>query len=82
LTAIYYDSFGWHTRQEYEAFARVYGYDIMGWPGYPVLREIREFLMVTWLIQKAAEDKRAALEAPRRISALRTGASRKDWEPY
>ena len=82
LTAIYYDSFGWHTRQEYEDFARVYGYDIMQWPGYPVLREIREFLMVTWLIQKAAEDARAALEAPRRINALRTGASRKDWEPY
>ena len=38
--------------------------------------------MVTWLIQKAAEDERAALEAPRRIDALRTGASRKDWEPY
>jgi Ser/Thr protein kinase RdoA (MazF antagonist) len=82
LTAIYYDSFGWHTHQEYEDFARVYGYDIMAWPGYPVLREIREFVMVTWLIQKATEDERAALEAPRRIDALRTGASRKDWEPY
>jgi aminoglycoside phosphotransferase (APT) family kinase protein len=82
LTAIYYDSFGWHTRQEYEDFARVYGYDIMQWAGYPVLREVREFLMVTWLIQKATEDERARLEAPRRIDALRTGASRKDWEPY
>ena len=29
LTAIYYDSFGWHTREEYEDFARVYSYDIM-----------------------------------------------------
>ena len=26
-TAMYYDSFGWHTREEYEDFARVYGYD-------------------------------------------------------
>jgi hypothetical protein len=25
LTAIYYDSFGWHTREEYEDFVRVYG---------------------------------------------------------
>jgi aminoglycoside phosphotransferase (APT) family kinase protein len=54
--AMYYESFGWHTRQEYEDFARVYGYDITRWPGYPVLREAREFVMVTWLIQKAAED--------------------------
>ena len=82
LTAIYYDSFGWHTRQEYQAFARVYGYDIMGWPGYPVLRFIREFLMVTWVIQKAAEGAQVAAEPRKRISALRTGASRTDWQPY
>jgi hypothetical protein len=82
LTAIYYDSFGWHTRQEYEAFARVYGFDIMQWPGYPVLRSIREFLMVTWVIQKAAESDLVAAEARKRISALHTGASRKDWQPY
>ena len=53
LTAIYYDSFGWHTREEYETFAQVYGFDIIAWPWLPVLREVREFLMVTWVIQKA-----------------------------
>ena len=82
LTAIYYDSFGWHTREEYETFARVYGFDIMTWPGYSVLREVREFLMVTWVIQKASENERTADEARKRIAALRSGASRKDWQPY
>ena len=82
LTAMYYDSFGWHTREEYENFVRVYGYDIMQWSGYPVLREVRELLMVTWLAQKAAEDAKSAAEVGRRISDLRTGASRKDWQPY
>ena len=82
LTAIYYDSFGWHTREEYEDFVRVYGFDIMAWPGYPVMRAVREFLMVTWVIQKAAESEQAAAEAAKRIAALRTGASRKDWQPY
>ena len=82
LTAIYYDSFGWHTRDEYEEFARVYGFDVMQWPGYPVMRSVREFLMVTWVIQKAAESDQAAAEARKRISALRTGASRRDWQPY
>jgi len=82
LTAMYYDSFGWHTRQEYEDFARVYGYDVRGWPGYPVLREVREFLMVTWVSQKAAAgDAWSAAEAAKRITALRTGASRMDWLP-
>jgi len=82
LTAIYYDSFGWHTREEYEDFIRVYGFDIMQWPGYPVMRAVREFLMVTWVIQKAAESAQAAAEARKRIATLRTGASRKDWQPY
>lgn len=77
LTVIYYDSFGWHTREEYEKFVRVYGFDIVRWPGYPIMRAVREFLMVPWVIQRAGESPRAAAEAHKRISALRTGASRK-----
>jgi aminoglycoside phosphotransferase (APT) family kinase protein len=82
LTAMYYDSFGWHTREEYEAFVRVYGFDVMEWPGYPVLRDVREFLMVTWLSQKAPGDERVAAEVRKRITALRTGGAKKDWQPY
>ena len=82
LTAIYYDSFGWHTRDEYETFVRVYGFDIMQWAGYPTMRAVREILMVTWLIQQAGDHPPAAAEAAKRIAALRTGASRKDWQPY
>jgi aminoglycoside phosphotransferase (APT) family kinase protein len=82
LTAIYYDSFGWHTRAEYADFVRRYGFDVMQWPGYTTMRSVREFLMVTWVIQKAGEGGRTAAEARKRISALRAGASRKDWQPY
>jgi Ser/Thr protein kinase RdoA (MazF antagonist) len=82
LTAMYYDSFGWHTREEYETFVRVYGFDIRQWPGYPVMRAVREFLMVVWLIQSAGDEERIAVESRKRITALRTGASRSDWQPY
>jgi aminoglycoside phosphotransferase (APT) family kinase protein len=82
LTAIYYDSFGWHTREEYQDFVRVYGYDIMTWPGYPVMKAVREFLMVTWVAQKIPESEQFATETAKRIAALRTGASRKDWQPF
>jgi Ser/Thr protein kinase RdoA (MazF antagonist) len=82
LTAIYYDSFGWHTRAEYQDFIRVCGFDIMTWPGYPVMKAVREFLMVTWVIQKIPESGQFAAEAARRITALRTGASRQDWQPF
>ncbi len=81
-TAIYYERFGWHTREQYETFARVYGFDIMRWPGYPVLADIREFIIVTWIVGKAGEDERTSAEARKRISALRTGGSRKDWHPF
>lgn len=82
LTAIYYDSFGWHTREEYETFVSVYGFDIRQWPGYPTMRAVREFLMVTWVIQKAGESEQTAAEARKRIMALRNDTSRKDWRPY
>lgn len=81
-TALYYDHYGWHTREEYETFVRAYGYDIMKWPGYPVLANVREFIQVTWIIQKAAESNKTADEARKRVKALRSGASRRDWLPF
>jgi len=81
-TALFYDHYGWHTRGEYETFARTYGYDIMQWPGYNVLANVREFIQVTWMIQKAGESEKTAAEARKRIGSLRNGASRKDWLPF
>lgn len=81
-TPLFYDHYGWHTREEYETFARVYGYDIMKWPGYPALANIREFIQVTWMIQKAGESEKTEAEARKRLSTLRSGASRKDWLPF
>ena len=81
-TALYYDHYGWHTREEYETFTKVYGYDIMQWPGYPALAAIREFILVTWMVQKSRREKETATEARKRVDALRTGASRKNWLPF
>jgi Ser/Thr protein kinase RdoA (MazF antagonist) len=82
LTALYHDHYGWHTREEYGTFVRVYGYDIMQLPGYPVLAAVREFVMVTWMILKASESESTAAETRKRLRALRTGASRRDWSPF
>jgi Ser/Thr protein kinase RdoA (MazF antagonist) len=81
-TAIYYDHFGWHSREEYETFTRVYGYDLLRWPGYPVLAAVREFIMVTWMVLKAAESDSTSAEARKRLHSLHTGGSRKDWDPF
>lgn len=81
-TALYYDRLGWHTKAEYETFVRVYGYDVMEWPGYSTLADIREVLMVQWLAARAAHDDQAAAEVRKRIAAIRYGGSRQGWRPY
>jgi hypothetical protein len=81
-TAMYFDSFGWHTAEEYADFAEGYGFDVRQWSGYPVLRSVRELLMVLWLAQNAGVEPRAAQEVERRVETLRSGASRRDWAPF
>jgi aminoglycoside phosphotransferase (APT) family kinase protein len=78
-TATYFDRFGWHTREEYAEFVRAYGWDIMDWSGYPVLRELCELLMVTWAVTQAEGSERARAEASKRIASLRGG--HRDWHP-
>jgi aminoglycoside phosphotransferase (APT) family kinase protein len=82
LTALYYERFGWHTRAEYESFVFHYGFDLMNWPGYPVLADVRELMMTLWLGHQVSTNARAAEEFPRRVRALRTGGSRRDWQPF
>lgn len=81
-TAMYYDSFGWHTAAEYADFAEGYGFDVRQWSGYTVLRSVRELLMVTWLAQNAGTNPRAADEVEKRVETLRSGGSRRDWAPF
>ncbi|MFK0103253.1 phosphotransferase enzyme family protein [Streptomyces sp. NPDC091217] len=81
-TAMYYDSFGWHTETEYADFVAGYGFDVREWAGYSVLRSIRELLMVTWLSQNASTNPRAAEEVEKRVESLRSGGSRRDWAPF
>ncbi|MFF1295632.1 MULTISPECIES: phosphotransferase enzyme family protein [unclassified Streptomyces] len=81
-TAMYYDSFGWHSEAEYADFVDGYGFDVREWAGYTALRSIRELLMITWLSQNAATDPRAAEEVAKRVESLRSGGSRRDWAPF
>ncbi|MFF5586874.1 aminoglycoside phosphotransferase family protein [Streptomyces hygroscopicus] len=82
LTAIFYDRFGWHTRSEYEAFVYRYGFDLMNWPGYSVLADLRELMMVVWLGQQVSVSAKSADEFARRIESLRAGNDRRNWKPF
>ncbi|MGH3615504.1 MAG: aminoglycoside phosphotransferase family protein [Pseudonocardia sp.] len=81
-TALFADRLGWHSRQEYEEFAEVYGHDLLTWSGYGDLADMREVAMTTWLCRKAADSPAIAAEARKRVQAIRTGSSRLDWGAY
>jgi len=81
LTALYYEQFGWHTAAEYAAFAEIYGFDVMAWSGYEVMRDLRELLMVAWLAQSITSE-RGRSEIVKRVHTLRTNGSRRDWQPF
>jgi Ser/Thr protein kinase RdoA (MazF antagonist) len=81
-TALFYDRFGWHTRAEYESFVDHYGFDVMNWPGYEVLADLRELMMTLWLGRKAAVEPKAAEEFASRVESIRTGGDRRLWKPF
>ncbi len=83
LTALYYERFGWHTREEYQDFTQRYGFDVMAWPGYGTLRSMREMIMVGWLSQNINESSDVAIEVGKRIADLRAGREgRLAWRPF
>jgi hypothetical protein len=81
-TALFYDRLGWHDESEYRDFVEAYGYDLTEWGGNGSLADMREIAMTTWIAKKAATSAGAAVEAAKRISAIRTGGSRQDWGAY
>ena len=44
---------------------------MLTWPGYPVLREIRQLAMTTWIMQNVGESAAAAAEFALRVASLR-----------
>ena len=69
-TAIGVERYGRPERQ-YREFAGTYGFDVREWPGYPVLREVRELTMTTWIMQNIGESPAAAAEFALRVGSLR-----------
>jgi hypothetical protein len=56
-----------------DAFIAAYGRDIRSWPGYTVLRDIRELWTMTALLRNAHMDPAASHELAVRLRSLRTG---------
>ncbi|GAA1919052.1 phosphotransferase [Streptantibioticus ferralitis] len=70
--------FGYGTRH-YNQFAEAYGWDVTQWPGYPVLRDLRELRMITTNASKATHEPAKLSEVQRRIDGLRCGDLGQRW---
>jgi hypothetical protein len=79
---MYYERYGWHTAEEYAAFVQGYGFDLLRWPGYEVLREVRELSMVVWLAGSINGNPNKRAELDRRMASLRSGSGFDQWRPF
>jgi Ser/Thr protein kinase RdoA (MazF antagonist) len=74
-TAIAVERYGL-AEDRYRQFAVAYGFDVRGWSGYALLREVRELTMTTWIMQNIGESAAIAAEFARRVGSLRD----QDWQ--
>ena len=77
-SAIAVDRYGL-PEKEYRKFADTYGFDVRTWSGYPVLREVREMTMTTWIMQNVGESPATAGEFALRVACLRERDSTRAW---
>jgi Ser/Thr protein kinase RdoA (MazF antagonist) len=80
-TAIAVERYGL-AEDRYRQFAGTYGFDVRTWPGYPVLREIRELTMTTWIMQNIGESSAIADEFARRVGSLRDRDLEQAWNLF
>ena len=80
-TAIGHERFGM-PEAGYGAFVDSYGFDVREWPGYGVLRDIRELTMTTWLMQNIGESPQIAEEYQLRVTSLREKDLSRAWRAF
>lgn len=78
--AIRHTSLRWLSAVEYAAFCRRYGRDVTTWPGFDLIRDIRELRMTLYRVQRAAENATDHREAELRISCLRGRRGPRPWD--
>jgi Phosphotransferase enzyme family len=63
------------------AFAAAYGHDVTRWPGFPVLRAVRELELVTSVVPVLRSNPRVRPQFEHRLASLMAG-DRTRWQPY
>lgn len=75
-------AFGWMNEAEYRECSRIYGWDVLDWPGFDTLRGARELNMTTWLMQLWGHSDPIDDEIQARLVDLIRGQCRREWRRF
>jgi aminoglycoside phosphotransferase len=65
-----------------DRFARGYGFDVTKWPGFAVLREVRELKLATSVLPILRSNPGVVPELRKRLHSVRTGDTSAGWSRY
>lgn len=83
VEAVRYKSFRWIDGADYRTYVNAYGWDPLGWSGFPVVQAARELNMTTWLLQLSGHSDAVDQEIRRRIDDLaRGGSGPRQWQTF
>ncbi|WP_246843173.1 phosphotransferase enzyme family protein [Allokutzneria sp. NRRL B-24872] len=71
-----------HGTERYRALARGYGFDVTRWPGFRVLRQVRELKLTTGVLPILRSNPDVRPELARRLKTFRSGDMSAKWTPY
>ena len=67
---------------QYQDFSEAYGFDVMRWAGFRVLRRLRELDMTAWLMQNRATSPEVAREVEVRLRSWREDDEHARWRAF
>ena len=82
VEAVRHQALRWVSEDDYRSYVAEYGFNVLDWPGFPIIRAARELNMTTWLAQRLGQDKEIDTEIRQRITDLRNGHSARHWRPF
>lgn len=82
VTATEYATAGFLPDKHYAQFVDSYGFDVMTWSGFDVVRQVQEIKMTTWLMQNVGQSADIAEEFNNRMKTIRGGGGSRKWRPY
>jgi hypothetical protein len=68
--------------QSYRQLVEVYGFDVTDWPGFAVLRDVRELKLVTSVLPILRSNPDVRAELHRRLASVRSGDTSRGWSRY